>query len=95
MEDEKLDRAYLDNLQKFGARNYARYSTFWARILANLVDTIVLSVGIWPVTLLHAKSGRTVGKKLMGLKLEIVSVLSNKRRRALHDFMAGTVVVKA
>jgi uncharacterized RDD family membrane protein YckC len=177
MESEPLDKAYLENLQKFGPQYYGRYSTLWERWFANTLDGIVVSAGLmlvsrvfgreylesvdmtWAILensaiflysiLLHARSGRTVGKRLMGLKvidqsetkeitawqavardaiplllvaaflvagtignsegvlsylgyigvgwsmLEIISVLSNDRRRALHDFLAGTVVVKA
>lgn len=178
MESEKLDKAYLDNLQKFGASYHGRYSTFWGRLLANIVDAVLLGLGFWLIggalggasagilgltwdffgevagylyaILLHGSFGTTVGKKLMGLKiidasetkeitflqavirdsfpivlvagfflidafripghnaqlvmanigaawflLEILSVLFNKRRRAVHDLLAGTVVVKA
>lgn len=61
---------------------------------------------IFPYTiLLHARFGRTAGKRLKGLKglklidksetREIISVLSNKRKRSSHDLAAGTAAVKA
>jgi len=168
-ETPKPDEVTVENLQKFGARYYGRYSTFWGRLAAGILDALVLgfvlfSVGsifgmgsktaryfsdIFPYVysvVSHGKYGRTIGKKLMGLKvidkseqqeigyrqafirdafpisitllvligsswglvqeqisfvnsawfvLEVVTVLFNQKRRAFHDYIAGTVVVKA
>jgi len=43
---------------------------------------------------LHGLYGQTIGKRLTGVKIELVTMLTNDRRRALHDFIAGSVVMR-
>ena len=42
----------------------------------------------WSISL-HTKFGQTLGKRVFHL-----TMLTNKKRRAIHDFIAGTVVIK-
>lgn len=160
----------ISDLEKFGADHHDRYSTFWDRFMAGLIDSIALFAILSPIAyfsgfeygampdylfaffpyaysvFLHGRYGRTLGKKIMGLKVidksetreigyrqaflrespplamiflllvgsrwtpmgeyvnqidtawflvEVITVLFNDKRRAVHDFIAGTVVVKA
>lgn len=174
-----IDHAYLEKLSKFGSGTYyARYSTFWDRFFANLIDAAVLALCVDSLLaylcfkissldfetlselsmyayfiLCNAFFGRTVGKRLLSLKIidaseekeiglwqafrpdmiplgltvwfmvmyrnpgdadggfgtvvqissviavswslsELASAMLNEKRRAIHDFIAGTVVVK-
>jgi uncharacterized RDD family membrane protein YckC len=64
----------------------------------------VSALGFFIVTIMTARLGaelESIGQHLVGwaaavwFLLEVISMLTNAKRRAVHDFIAGTVVVKA
>jgi uncharacterized RDD family membrane protein YckC len=61
------------------------YSVFW---IYNVLMTPDSHVSGTPATMLTVAA-------LTGFLLEIISMLTNEKRRALHDFIAGTVVVRS
>jgi uncharacterized RDD family membrane protein YckC len=61
------------------------YAPFWRRLVANLTDSLILG-SLVPLGLFADGTSRTVA-------IEVIVMLFNSKRRALHDFIAGTIVV--
>jgi uncharacterized RDD family membrane protein YckC len=61
-----------------------RYAGFWRRLTAGTIDFVLFLPVTWLLYFYFA-----------WLASEFIVLLLNRRRRALHDFIAGTVVVVA
>lgn len=95
--DVTYKEAMLRYLVLFALSFFASLAPLIATL--KMTDTIYFSMD-WKeramYTAEHAPSWNTIVTILMNIWIwsEFIVMLTNKRRRAIHDFMAGTVVIK-
>jgi len=79
-----MRQAFLRDSVYIGLNTIGLFRFLYFRLVGELPDTQMMNI-----------VGYLVGYAALGwFLLEILTTLTNKKRRALHDFIAGTVVVR-